>query len=347
MHLGGLPPRHSGPPLAPGQVAEMLCQLLGDHRRTTPSPGSWSHNPVPWELANLTPTVTSFSSGSKIHQTKRAKQASKGGASGGIPQRFTDGKWIVLKPASGFKPHENSFLHVVKYVGSVSQKSRRGGAPSNPDNAKGLTPLAEAQTATEFIPENEDVDMDADEKANPFSTRSRSRLVQNSTRPDLSLPGSWEEDAEDARVRKDKLARRVESKDKRKAGIAAKQAEVDAAIADGVLPEESCVHCGGPHFRRACQATPEVRDAYNAEAAEAAAAAKAEGVITDGIPASETEAERPPGAATKEEISAGRGSVSSTPSVASLSSGSKLRQTKRAKQASKGGESDGIPQRFT
>ncbi|KAJ5562113.1 hypothetical protein N7461_000874 [Penicillium sp. DV-2018c] len=130
-HLGGLPPRHKGPPLAPGQVAEMLCQLLGDHRRShdpvprelvnllrcqLPGDPRRSHNPAPRELANLTPTATSFSSGSKIHQTKRAKQASKGVASNGIPQRFTDGKWIVLKPASGFKPHEDSFLHVVKGV---------------------------------------------------------------------------------------------------------------------------------------------------------------------------------------------------------------------------------------
>ncbi|KAJ5562010.1 hypothetical protein N7461_000771 [Penicillium sp. DV-2018c] len=44
-----------------------------------------------------TPSVASVTPGSKIHQTKRSKQASRGGSSDGIPQRFTDGKWIVLK----------------------------------------------------------------------------------------------------------------------------------------------------------------------------------------------------------------------------------------------------------
>lgn len=58
------------------------------------------------------PSIASSHSGAKPLPTKRAKQASKGGTpSDRVLQRFTDGKWIVLKP-TGFPP-EDFFLSLV------------------------------------------------------------------------------------------------------------------------------------------------------------------------------------------------------------------------------------------
>ena len=52
-------------------------------------------------------------SGAKIQQTKRAKQAGKTGLlEDGALQRFTSDTWVVLKP-TGFSPTEDSFLAAV------------------------------------------------------------------------------------------------------------------------------------------------------------------------------------------------------------------------------------------
>ncbi|KAJ5515251.1 hypothetical protein N7527_006811 [Penicillium freii] len=55
-------------------------------------------------------------SGAKIQQTKRAKQAGRTGLlEDGALQRFTSGTWVVMKPTS-FSPTEDSFLAVITGV---------------------------------------------------------------------------------------------------------------------------------------------------------------------------------------------------------------------------------------
>lgn len=78
--------------------------------------------------------------------------------------------------------------------------------------------------------------------------------ARNSKRPDLSKPGSWAEEVNDAEARKDKAERKRDKQSKQKEKRDLQQAENAESQSKGKPPKTPYGLCGGKHWSKDCKA---------------------------------------------------------------------------------------------